>query len=380
MALPEIQMPSGLPPFQAGSHVITPEPLYLPVPRQAGHDRSRRLFTTVPRTLQTAFELTQTQIEAFNAWYEDVLQAGSLPFAANVAKIGSGTEWWKAYIVGGWKVEFQEGTQHLVTLTLRLCETPVSTGPVLTTMTSEVLVALVTGTSTDFDQALTSEVFAFLETTTDLGPVLSSEVLVHLYSTISGGPSNPSMDTEVFCHLNTLTLEIPGEQFDSEVSVALVAYMLESMALTSEVAVALDTNVQTTNYVTTPSALVLSSYMGYSPGGQSSVDFRYLNDGRIMKQQNTAGLVLHASWWTPTQPAVGTGHWIRVTYLTGDAFNGSSSAVGTWLDLGTSRVWQLLKNSAGTADLTATVEVATDPDGANIVSTMSVTLHTEYAT
>lgn len=380
MALPEVQMPAGFPPFQAGNHVITPEPLYLPVPRQAGHDRTRRLFTTVPRTVQTAFELTQAQLEAFHAWYEDVLEAGSLPFAANVAKIGSGTEWWKAYIVGGWKADFQEGGQHLVTLTLRLCETPVATGPVLTTMTSEIVVALVTGTSTDFDQALTSEIFVMLDVSADLGPVLTSEIYVRLYNTISGGPANPSMDSEIFCHLDTLTIEIPGEQFDSEILVGLATLVLESMAITSETTVALETGVTTTNYVASPSALFVYSYMGYSPGGQSSVDFRYLNDGRIMKQQNTSGLVAHANWWTPTQPAVGTGHWIRVTHLTGDAFNGSSDAVGTWLDLGTSRIWQLAKTSTGTADLTATVEVATDPDGTNIVSTMSVTLSTEYAT
>lgn len=380
MALPEVQMPAGFPPFQAGNHVITPEPLYLPVPRQAGHDRTRRLFTTVPRTVQTAFELTQTQLEAFHAWYEDALQAGSLPFAANVAKIGSGTEWWKAYIVGGYKVDFQAGTQHLVTLTLRLCETPSPTGPVLTSMATEVSVALVTGIGADFDQALTSEVLVTLEVTADIGPLLSTEVVVHLYNTIAGGPADPSMDTEVFCHLDTLTIEIPGEQFDSEVLVGLVTLALESMALSSEISAGLVTGVSTTNYVATPSALFVTSYMGYSPGGQSSVDFRYLNDGRIMKQQNTFGLVAHANWWTPTQPAVGTGHWVRVTHLTGDAFNGSSDAVGTWLDLGTSRIWQLAKTSAGTADLTATVEVATDPDGTNIVSTMSVTLNTEYAT
>ena len=100
MTLPEVLMPAGILPFAAADHVINPEPLYVQVDRQAGHTRSRRRFRSAPTVVSTSFEVTQPQLEAFYTWHKNALVSGSLPFAANIAKIGPGTEWWTAYIVG----------------------------------------------------------------------------------------------------------------------------------------------------------------------------------------------------------------------------------------------------------------------------------------
>lgn len=381
MALPEVQLPADFPPFRAADHVISPEALYVGVPRQAGEDRQRRLFRSVPRMVTASFELTQAQLEAFYVWFEGALEAGSLPFSASIARVGPGTEWWKAYAIGGYTVDFQEGAQHLVQLTLKLIGDPSSTAPARTTMTAEVSVGLATSSSLDFGQVMSAEVYTVLEVTADVGPLLSASVLCRLYTTVDGGPTDVSFDAEVALELQTLAIEVPGEAFTAEVTIDLLTASFDDPAMTSEVSPALSLTVTAgANYVASPGALVLSSYMGYSPGGQASVDFRYGSDGLIRKQLNTSGVTTHANWWSPTQPGAGTGNWVRVTHLTGDAFNGSSEAVGAWISLSSTRTWQLARSAVGVSSLTATVEVASDPDGTNIVSTMSVTLDAEYAT
>jgi hypothetical protein len=330
--------------------------------------------------VQTAFELTQEQTDTLHAWYENALQAGSMPFAANVAKIGAGTEWWKAYIVGGYSADYQAGGLYLVTLTLRLCGLPSDTGPVLTSMATELTINLVASTGPDSDQSLASELDLALETSVDLGPRLFTEAFVHLYNTLAGGPANPSLESEVFCHLQTLSIVVPGELFASEAVVQLLGVALADTGIGSEASIGLLGSIATgSNYVATPAALSVYAYMGYSPGGQAAASVRYGNDGQILKRQNTSGSVLHDNWWSPTQPAVGSGHWVRMTLLTG-TFSSGSDAAGVWLDLSTSRLWQKTLSSTGTAGLTATAEVAMDPDGTHVVSTMAVTLDVEYAT
>ena len=74
--------------------------------------------------------------------------------------------------------------------------------------------------------------------------------------------------------------------------------------------------------------------------------------------------------------------WVRMTHLTGNPFNErvgiTTELVGGWVSLSTTRFWYLVRYSSGTSALTAQVDIATDPDGNNVVSSFNVALTTEY--
>lgn len=380
MPLPEIQMPSGILPFTAADHVITPDALYVQVDRQAGHTRSRRRFRSVPTIVNTSFEVTQAQLEVFFNWHESALIAGSLPFAANIAKIGPGTEWWKAFILN-YTVEHTEGSHRTVKVQLKLVDTPYATGPVATTLAVEFIAALVTSADPSFGSALTVEFVAALETEADLGPTLSVEFFGRLYTQVDAGPTNPSMDVEFLCELQTTAVIEPGAQFDVEFVCALLNTVFVDTNLAVEFTAALvATSSTTAGYVAPATAVYKYAYMGGSPGGSSEAGVRAQSDGEIRSRANSDGWGTPSNWWAPTQPGIGATRWVRMVPLTGSAFNGASAAVNVWLDLSTSRSWFLVNPSTGMISLTARIDIASDPDGTNIVSTCAVTLDSEYNT
>lgn len=384
MALPEAQMPAGILPFAAADHVITPDALYVQVDRQAGHTRSRRRFRSVPTMVNTSVEMTQTQLEAFFDWHEQALVAGSLPFAANIAKIGPGTEWWKSYIVR-YSVEHSEGSHHTVKVQLKLVDEPYPSGPSLTTMTVEFLGTLVASAGPNTGSDLYAEFFGLLETEVDLGPTLSAEIFGRLYTQVEGGPTNPSMDVEFLCALQTVAVLEPGAEFAAEIVCGLLTTTFIDTDLTAEFSAPLTASSSgVTGYVASPAAVFESAFQGFSPGGYAASGVMVQANGEIRQQQNNSGWALAGNWWSPTQPGVGTELWVKMTHLTGDPFNErvgiTSELVGDWLSLYLDRYWSLVRHTSGYATLTAQVQIAADPDGTNIVSTFNVTLESEYAT
>lgn len=375
MTLPEVQMPSGILPFTAADHVITPEALYVQIDRQAGHTRSRRKFRSVPTIVNTSFEVTQAQLETFFDWHEGALIAGSLPFAANIAKIGPGTEWWRAFILS-YTVEHSEGSHKTVKVQLKLTGLPFAGGPVSGTLAVEFVAALVTSTDPLLSSDLVCEFFATLETAADLGPTLSAEFFGRLQTQVDAGPANPSLDVEFLCELQTITGAEPAVAFDVEFAAALVTASFVDMDL------AVEFTAGTVASVASPSFVVsVPPFTQYASlvSGVASAGVDVLNNGEIRSQANAGGWELRGNWWQPTQPNIGDTYWVRMTHLTGAAFF-PTWAVGTWHQLNRNYRWYLNRDTLGVSTLTARIEVGLDPDGTYVLSTCDFTLTAEITT
>ena len=117
MALPNIIMPSALGTWLLDGYAATPQAVYSSVAMSSGADRLRRVFTTAPRVESASLQLSAAQAAVFDAWFETGLQAGELAFAARVAKLDGGVEWWTARFaeppaldalhLGRWQVQAQ---------------------------------------------------------------------------------------------------------------------------------------------------------------------------------------------------------------------------------------------------------------------------------
>ena len=367
MALPEVLMPAGILPFAAADHVITPEPLYVQVDRQAGHTRSRRRFRSVPTMASTSFEVTQAQLEAFFDWHENALVAGSLPFAANIAKIGPGTEWWKAYIVK-YTVDHEEGSHHTVRVQLKLVGEPSDTGPASATMAVEFLAELMSSADPNFGSAMTIEFVSTLETDVDMGPLLSVQFFGRLYTQVGDGPANVSMDVEFLSELQTVVVIEPGAALAAEFLAGLTTATYLDMGLSAEVSAALVATASTgASSVPSPGNVVETVVAGDAPNGRFIEGVQVGSNGEILLRTDNLGFRYHANWWSPTQPGVGTGRWVKVTHLSGDNFGSAyfvfSQPTGVWLDLSTSRAWYYVDDAITAYTLSARIDIAADPDG-----------------
>lgn len=120
MALPELTLPDGSPPFLADGQSIEITPIYADVPMRTGHDRRRRLYTTVPRVVNVGLFVAADQLLAFHNWYEGPLQAGLQWFSALLSNQGPGTLWWKARFAEPYTEEAIENGYHRITAKLLL--------------------------------------------------------------------------------------------------------------------------------------------------------------------------------------------------------------------------------------------------------------------
>lgn len=118
MALPEILIPSEVPPFN-WDHSIEPASPYADVPRQRGHQRKRRVKRTATREVLFGLDLTPAQMASFDTWFESTLLAGQREFSCQVENQGPGLLWWAARLIeydadvnddGSWKLH---GRLHL---------------------------------------------------------------------------------------------------------------------------------------------------------------------------------------------------------------------------------------------------------------------------
>lgn len=94
-----VYVPTGIPPFLAEPHEQQARPLFANVDMAVGPARRRRLFTAVPNLVNVALELTEEQMAEFEEWMEYDLQACSLPFTAQIARLGQGLQ----YVVATWE-------------------------------------------------------------------------------------------------------------------------------------------------------------------------------------------------------------------------------------------------------------------------------------
>lgn len=375
--LPEVTMPAGILPFAAADHVITPEPLYVQVDRQAGHTRSRRRFRSVPTMVSTSFEVTQAQLEAFYDWHENALIAGSLPFSARIAKIGPGLEWWRAYIVK-YTVDHDAGSHRTVKVQLKLVGEPSDTGPISATMTAEFLADLVSSADPNFGSAMTIEFISTLETDVDMGPLLFAQFFGRLYTQVGDGPANVSMDAEFLTALQTVVIIEPGAALAAEFLAGLITTTYPDMDLSAEVSAALVATSSTgASSIPSPGNVVETVVAGDAPRGRFVEGVQVGSNGEILLRTDNLGFRYHANWWSPTQTGVGAGRWVRATHLSGDNFGSAystfSQPTGVWLDLSTSRAWYYVDDAITAYTLSARIDIAADPDGYTILSSFFVT-------
>jgi hypothetical protein len=148
MALPELLLPPGTPAFLADGHIVDLVPLHADVPMRTGHSRKRRVYTTAPRLVTVGLQLSQAQMVAFDAFFEGPLQAGALPFTAQVANLGPGLLYWQATFEQPYSATPNDAAAcWTVSAQLRLTGAGQASAPAATSMAADTYVALA-GTAT----------------------------------------------------------------------------------------------------------------------------------------------------------------------------------------------------------------------------------------
>lgn len=375
MALPELMLPSSLPDFKADDFVITPEDMYAPVGRQIGQPRKRRLFTSVPRLVDASLEVSQAGLETFFGWYEGALLASANSFTARVAKIGAGVEYWEAFVLS-YTAEHREGTNnHIITMKLRLRGTPSDSPPTPTSLATEFSAGLIAYLVTP-DYMLTAEFSAGLELSETNGPSLAAEFIAHLYTEANGPQSGNPLDAEFLVHLEAYSGDLPSAALAVEFTAALEANAITDNPVAVEFAAGLELSYSTTGYISNPGAASVSGIFLGSRTNTASAQIEVRPDGTIYKRAvPTGAYVLHANWYAPTLAGVGSGLWVRYTVNTGATPSGDSTGVA--LSLSTIRLWNLSASYGQVKAGTGTIQIATDPDMVNVISSFTVSLDAE---
>lgn len=140
MALPELQLPAGLPCFLVRGHSATLEGRYDDIRMAAGAARRRRVYTIAPREVEVQAVYEADQAAQIDAWFEGPLQAGALHFAAHVRNQGPGMRWWDATWVEPYTMEALHEGRWRMSGRLRLYGAPSETPPERTTMRAAIRV------------------------------------------------------------------------------------------------------------------------------------------------------------------------------------------------------------------------------------------------
>ena len=130
MTLPSITAPAGTPVFLAEGHDVEGLGPFAQVQFTVGHRRARRVHTATERIVSVSWLLRTSQLAAVDDWFEDDLEAGTLPFAAQVAREdGSGLAWWHAQWVRPYQTELLHLGRARIRGALLLTGTRSLTGP-----------------------------------------------------------------------------------------------------------------------------------------------------------------------------------------------------------------------------------------------------------
>lgn len=162
MSLPGITAPTGTPLFLADGHSIGEDSMFDSVRSRTGHARLRRVRTAGERVVSVAWFLEADELLAVIDWFEDVLQAGALEFAALVANQGPGQRWWRARWIS-FQTELLHKGRGRVTGTLLLVGQPSETGPDLSQLAAEVSVALQSSAAVTIPALLAAEIVIALQ-------------------------------------------------------------------------------------------------------------------------------------------------------------------------------------------------------------------------
>lgn len=117
------------------------------------------------------------------------------------------------------------------------------------------------------------------------------------------------------------------------------------------------------------------SFIVQDPANAES-GLRVTATGFIQEQENAAfnGRDTATDWIIPRAFATGD-YDVRVTGVTGDPFDSSPGADGTWFDLSADRTWSVTQTIVGMKDTSFTLEIR-DPAGVTVGSA-AYTLHAE---
>jgi hypothetical protein len=379
MALPELLFPSTLPLFMAAAHIVTPEGLYVQVDRMSGGSRRRRVFLTAPRILEASVELTQSQLEDFFAWHEGPLRAGEFPFTAPVAKMGTGLEYWSAICLS-FKAEHLEGSHHKLSLRLRLKGTPEATPPVVTSMFAAVSIVLNMSANDPTLNQMYAEAGVILQVTFDEGAALAAEVAFRLFTEFDGpSASNINLDAEVYIPLEFVGVVDVSASLAAEVVVALLGTFIEDLILAAEVSVGLVTSITPTGPVTSPGSITDSAASLWPYTTSCVIALQIWADGRVYIRKNSSAAVYAENWYLPTTSGVGSSYWVKVAKTLGVVSGGGTENASLYRPISSTVFWTITEYVVGgTQTDTATVTIASDPDGVNVLSTFTCNLTAIY--
>lgn len=109
MALPQLRLPAGTPPFLRDTHELENISLYANTQMQTGAAIRRRMWISAPRYADVVLELSTSLMTAFDDCYENTLQAGTKNFSAPVQNQGPGLLWWACRFFEPYTVEYLGG-------------------------------------------------------------------------------------------------------------------------------------------------------------------------------------------------------------------------------------------------------------------------------
>lgn len=168
MSLPGILVPVGTPAFALDGHGIEPGSPYADVPMLQGEARRRRIYTTAPSLAQVSATLDAATMAAFDQWFEEVLLAGALEFAAELKACGDGVEYWRALWTEPYDAEPLHGGLWRVSGRLLLSGEPSAAPPSNDSLAVEFSAALAATAEATTSAALAVEFGAELSIATPL--------------------------------------------------------------------------------------------------------------------------------------------------------------------------------------------------------------------
>jgi hypothetical protein len=109
-------------------------------------------------------------------------------------------------------------------------------------------------------------------------------------------------------------------------------------------------------------------------GSNTTAGFYWNSDGTITGTR-TAYPSSTYYWGDPVSAGIGSEYWLRATFVSGVRYSGS--AFGVWHSLASPPYWTCSTYPGLVAELIATIELATDSGGSNIVSSGTMHVYAE---
>jgi len=186
MALPQILLPYGTPPFLRDTHELETISLYANTQVQTGAAIRRRMWVSAPRYANVVLELSTPLMEDFDEFYEETLGGGVKKFSAQVQNQGPGLLWWSCRFFEPYTVEYLGGLWWRVSAKLILFDEGSEDGPEPTTLVGSVRVDLQATALLVVEQPLSGSVTIALEFNPNITALSGSVVAALEYATYFG--------------------------------------------------------------------------------------------------------------------------------------------------------------------------------------------------